>query len=288
MNAARLMQWREPPLRQVFTAQDTMRYALGLGIGSDPLDAKALRFVYENGLQALPTMATVLASPFGWLYRTDAGITASHCVHAQQGLRMHRPLPIEGDVAGELAVTGIADKGTDKGAIVFFERRLRDAASGALLCTLTAGMFCRADGGCGSAGQDAPAAPPSLPERACDLAFDSPTFAQQALLFRLSGDFNAIHADPAAARTAGFERPLLHGLATYGAVAYALIRALADGDAHRLVAIDARFSRPVFPGEVIRTEMWCEPGGRVHFRASVPARAVVVLDQGLAEFARGS
>ena len=137
----KLKGWKEPPLCHSYSARDSMFYALSVGLGADPRDEKQLRFVYEKGLQALPTMATVLASPFGWLYRADAGVTKVKAVHGEQGFRMHRPLPPAGDIVGELAVTDIVDKGRDKGAIVYFERTLRERASGALICTLAATIF---------------------------------------------------------------------------------------------------------------------------------------------------
>lgn len=283
LDLQRLIQWREPPRRQAWSVFETIRYALGLGIGSDPLDEGALRFVYEEGLQSLPTLATVLAAPFGWLYRTEAGVTASHCVHASQGLRVHRPLPAQGDVVGTLQITGIDDKGPGKGALVHFQRELRCAVGGELLCTLPASMFCRADGGLRAQVGVLPPVSEALPVREPDAVFDLPTVPQQALLFRLSGDLNPLHADPEHARVAGFERPLLHGLSSYGAAAYALVRLFADGDATRLVAMDARFSKPVFPGECLRLEAWREARGCVRFRVRVAERGVTVLDQGSAE-----
>lgn len=285
LDLQRLIRWREPPLRQAWSVFETMRYALGLGIGSDPLDEAALRFVYEDGLQSLPTLATVLAAPFGWLYRTEAGVTASHCVHASQGLRMHRPLPVRGDVVGTLQITGIDDKGPGKGALVHFQRELRCAAGGELLCTLPASMFCRADGSLRAQVGELPQMPEALPAREPDAVFDLPTVTQQALLFRLGGDFNPLHADPERARAAGFERPLLHGLSSYGAAAYALVRLFAGGDARRLTAMDARFSKPVFPGECLRLEAWREAEGHVRFRVRVPGRGVTALDRGSAEIA---
>lgn len=284
LDIERLLCWRQPPVRQAFTAADTMRYALGLGLAHDPGDAAALRHVYERELQTLPTMATVLAASFGWLYKTHAGVTASQCVHAWQSLRMHAPLPSGGEVLGSLFVTGIDDKGQGKGALVYFRRELHDALSGRMLCTLDASIYCRADGQRRVRHGYIPEAVAALPQRGCDLEIDTPTMPQQALLFRLSGDFNPLHADRDYARAAGFERPLLHGLSTYGAVAYALLQAFAGGQTHRLAAIEARFSGPVFPGERVRTEAWAEGEGTVRFRASVPKRGVTVLDQGLAQF----
>jgi acyl dehydratase len=286
LNTQRLMQWNEPPLQHAWSESDAMRYALSLGVGSDPLDESALRFVYERGLQALPTMATVIAAPFGWLYRTDAGVTASHCVHAWQGLRMLRPLPTHGVVTGTLRVTGIEDKGAGRGALVHFERRLHDVGSGTLLCTLPASMFCRADGFVRRALGTAPRAREPTPETLPEVVADCPTLPQQALLFRLNGDVNPIHADPERARHAGFERPILHGLCTFGMVAYALTRRFAQDDTQRLVALDTSFAKPMFPGESLRIEAWPPINGVVRFRARVTARDAIVLSQGRAVFGR--
>jgi acyl dehydratase len=281
LNYAKLKDWKEPPLQHSYGARDSILYALGVGLGADPLDEEQLRFVYEKGLKALPTMATVLASPFGWLYRAGAGVTKVKAVHGEQGFRMHRPLPAAGDIVGELAVTDIVDKGKDKGAIVYFERSLRERASGDLLCTLTATMFCRADGGFNGP-PGAAREPQAMPRRAPDAVCDLPTLPQAALLFRLNGDVNPLHAEPAVARAAGFPQPVLHGLCAYGVVGHALLRTCCGYDPARLVAMHARFSAPVYPGESIRTEMWRE-GGEVMFRARVPGRGTVVLDNGRAE-----
>jgi acyl dehydratase len=281
LDYAKLKDWKEPPLPQSYSARDSMLYALGVGLGADPMDEEQLRFVYESGLKALPTMATVLASPFGWLYRAEAGVTKVKAVHGEQGIRMHKPLPTTGDIVGALAITDIVDKGKDKGAIVYFERTLRERESGDLLCTLTATMFCRADGGFGGPA-GAPRAPQAMPQRAPDAVCDLPTSPQAALLFRLNGDVNPLHAEPAVGRAAGFRQPILHGLCTYGVVGHALLRTCCGYDPARLAAMHARFSAPVYPGESIRTEMWRE-GGVVLFRARVLGRDVVALDNGSAE-----
>lgn len=280
----KLKDWKEPPLNHSYGARDCMLYALGVGLGADPMNEEQLRFVYEKELKALPTMTTVLAAPFGWLYRADAGVTKVKAVHGEQGFRMHKPLPPAGDIVGDLRITEVVDKGKDKGAIVYFERKLRERASGELLCTLTASMFCRADGGfdgpTGAARQ-----PQQMPRRGPDAVCDLPTLPQAALLFRLNGDSNPLHAEPAAGRAAGFERPILHGLCAYGVVGHALLKTCCAYDPARLVAMHARFSAPVYPGEGIRTEIWHE-GGAVLFRARVLGRDVVALDNGRAEVSR--
>jgi len=276
----RLRAWREAPVRHRYGRRDTILYALGVGLGADPVDAGQLRFVQEQDLRALPTLATVLAARFGWLYEAGAKVTAGQCVHGEQGLVVHTPLPPEGEVVGDLVVTDIVDKGADKGAIVYFERTLRDVESGRALCTLHANIFCRADGGFGGPRQS-PGRRPALPDRVPDTVCDLPTVPQQALLYRLNGDPNPIHWDPAAASAAGFRQPILHGLCTFGVVGHALLRARCGYDPARLRAMSVRFSAPVYPGETIRTEMWHE-GDAALFRARVVERDVVVLDGGRA------
>jgi acyl dehydratase len=178
----------------------------------------------------------------------------------------------------------VADKGADKGAIVVTERRISDPATGHLLARVEHAMFCRADGGFGGrpglAREFAP-----LPERAPDLGIEMPTVPNQALYYRLAGDRNPLHASPAFAAKAGFPRPILHGLCSFGVAAHALMRA--SGERAPLRLLETRFSKPVFPGETLRFEVWREGAGRYAFRAHVDARQVVVLDRGRAAFGEG-
>jgi len=298
----RLIRWREPELAQRYTERDTMLYGLGVGFGQDPTDERELRFVYERGLQAVPSMASVLASPWGWLYRAGAGVTASMAMHGDQGLVVHRPLPPRGTVVSALRVTDVQDKGRDKGAVVHFERQLHEQASGDLLCTVTATMFCRADGGFSGAdaspgrqagaraapeaepaGESAGDEPPARETlvRAPDAVCEFDILPQAALMFRLHGDTNPIHADPALAARAGFPRPVLHGLCSYGMAARAILASFCDYDASRLRSLGLRFSAPVFPGDRLRFSLW-RAGGEVRFAATVPARRATVLTRGYA------
>jgi len=156
--------------------------------------------------------------------------------------------------------------------------------SGNLLATLEQTTFLRGDGGCG--GTTGPAKPPHpTPERAPDVVVDLPTLPAQALIYRLNGDDNPLHADPAVARRAGFPRPILHGLATYGIVGHALLKALCGYRPERLKSMACRFTAPVFPGEIIRTEIWHEVEGAAAFRARIVGRDAVVLSNGQAEIA---
>lgn len=279
----RMMGWPIPSVRQTLTRKDCILYALGLGLGGDPLDRAQLRFLYEDGLVALPTMAVVLAYPGFWLQDPATGIDWVRVVHGEQAITLHRPLPVEGELIGESRVTGIVDKGPGRGAVIYSERTIADAATGALYATVAMSAFCRGDGGFGG-----PAAPTwtmqKLPDRAPDASLDLATLKQQAMIYRLSGDYNPLHADPEVACQAGFPRPILHGLGTLGVAGYALLRLCCDDDPRRFRSLTLRFSAPVFPGETIRTEIWRD-GGRVSFRARVVERDVVVLNNGLLELA---
>jgi acyl dehydratase len=264
-----------PLVEQSYEARDTILYALGVGMGIDPLDPAQLRFVTEDALAALPTMAVVLAYPHGWWGSAHTGIDALRVVHASEHIELHAALPPEGRVRAQMRVLGVTDKGADKGALLAMQREIFDAASGAKLATVRLVAFCRGDGGCGSAG--APLDPPhTMPTRPADEALTLPTQPQTALIYRLSGDRNPLHADPEFARRAGFPRPILHGLATFGVVGHALLRSLCGGDPARLRGMGCRFTSPVFPGDAMRTEIWRDGS----FRALVGDR--VVADNGFA------
>ncbi len=276
-----LMNWRFEEVEHSYSARDTALYALGVGLGADPLDEAQLRFVYEEDMAALPTMGVVLA--FGRSIAADpkSGIDYLKVLHGEQGIRIHKPLPAAATVVGRTRITGVVDKGADKGALVYSEREVSDKATGEPLCTLTSTTFARGDGGFG--GPDGPTKPVHrLSERPPDEACDLPTLPQAALIYRLSGDTNPLHADPKVARRGGFEAPILHGLCTLGVAGHAILKTCCGYDPARLKSLDLRFSAPVFPGETIRTEMWRD-GDVVSFRARVVERDVVVLNNGRAE-----
>ncbi|AOY95643.1 3-alpha,7-alpha,12-alpha-trihydroxy-5-beta-cholest-24-enoyl-CoA hydratase [Cupriavidus sp. USMAA2-4] len=282
LDYARIKHWAFPEIRQSYAAKDSIFYALGLGLGEDPVDARQLRYVYEDGLKAFPTQAVVLAYPGFWMQNPETGIDWVKVVHGEQRLRLHRPLPAAGTVRARAHVSHVIDKGAGKGALVITERTLVDDATGEALATLAQTTFCRADGGFGQ-GDTPPEPLPAVPERAPDAVREIAILPQAALLYRLNADPNPLHADPAVARAAGFERPILHGLCTYGVAARALLDAFADGDGDRLAELNVRFSRPVFPGETLQVRMWREADGRVRFDARIPARDVTVLSHGVAE-----
>ncbi len=269
-----------PEVEQAYTAKDTILYALGLGFGADPVDPNQLKFVYEDGLKALPTMPVVLAP----LARAgvDLGINRKLVVHGEQGLTLHKPVPTAGTVVGRTYLDEIIDKGAGKGALLLFRREVVDKETGELIASITSTTFARGDGGFG--GPTGPTKPVhELPSRAPDLSCDIATLPQAALIYRLSGDYNPLHADPGFAKTGGFPRPILHGLCTYGVAGHALLRLVCDYDSTRLKRMDVRFSAPVYPGETIRTEVWREGDGRFGFRCRIVERDVIAINNGLAE-----
>jgi len=277
----KLLNRRFPVVEHRYTRRDTMLYALGVGLGMDPMEREPLRFVYEAELEVLPTMAAVLAIPGFWVREPDTGVDWVRVVHGEQDMVVHRPLAPEGTIKAQTRVTGIVDKGPGKGALIYSEREGVDAASGETLFTVRQTTFARGDGGFG--GPDGPVRPPhEMPTRPPDEHCDLPTLPQAALIYRLSGDYNPLHADPDVAAQAGYPRPILHGLCTLGVAGHALLKSCCGFDPARLRSMQVRFTAPVFPGETIRTEIWRD-GGVVSYRARVLERDAVVLNNGWAE-----
>ena len=280
----KLRNWKIADVEHSYSTRDTMLYALGLGYGSDPLDEAQLKFVYEKQLNVLPSMAVVLGYPGFWLGDPATGVDCKKVLHGEQGFEVIKPILPEGTVVGRSRVTGLFDRGKDRGAVLLSERDVVDKATGELLCRLTSTTMLRGDGGFGGEiGQ--PPKPHTLPERVADLVAHTETSRQAALVYRLSGDYNPLHADPEVARSAGFEQPILHGLCTFGVVCRALVSAVCDNDPTRLRKMRVRFSAPVFPGETIVTEMWKEGAKVISFRAVAAQRKIVVINNGRAEFA---
>ncbi len=284
LDPQKILNWPFEPVEQTYTERDTILYALGCGLGIDPLDEDQLRFVFEEPeLLALPSMAAVLSPPGFWARHPDAGIDWVRILHGEQAMEIHRPLPAAATVAATAKVTDIVDKGPDKGALLFVERTVRDLDSGEDLATLRSTTFARGDGGCGGTTETAPT-PHPIPDRAPDLDCDLPTAPNSALIYRLSGDPNPLHASPSVARAAGFDRPILHGLCSWGVAGHAILKSCCGYEPARIRSMALRFSAPVYPGETIRTEMWRD-GDVVSFRARVLERDAVVLNNGRAEIA---
>lgn len=279
----KIKNWPVPEVEQNYTEKDSILYALGVGFGHDPTDEAQLQFVYEKKLKAVPTMPVVLGYPGFWPKDPASGIDWVKIVHGEQSLVIHQPIPAAGTIIGRTRIKALVDKGKDKGALLIQERSIIDKASGALLATLEHTTFCRGDGGFGK-GDAAPPPPPAVPEGKPDASCDLPTLPQAALIYRLCADNNPLHADPAVARAAGFPRPILHGLCSYGVAGHAILKTYCAYDPAKLKGLSLRFSAPVFPGETIRTEMW-QRGDTILFRSRVVERNVVVLNNGVASIA---
>lgn len=279
----KIMKLDIPEIEQEWTARDSMLYALGVGLGNDPVNRDELRFLYEKDLQALPTQAVVLAYPGNWLRDADTGIDYLRVVNGGNSFTIHKPLPVEGTFVGKIRVVSVIDKGEGRGALVNGARDVYDKATGDLLCTVGTTTFCRGQGGFGGpSGPEKPVA--QIPDRPWDLACDLETLPQLALIYRLSGDYNPLHADPDIATKAGFDRPIAHGLLTYGVAGHALLKTVCGYDPAKLKSMEGRFSAPVFPGDTIRTEMW-QDGSEIIFRSVVAERDAVVINNGRAEIA---
>jgi acyl dehydratase len=281
INYEKLLALKIPDAEHTYGNKDTMLYALGLGLGHEPTDRAQLDFVYEKNLKALPTFACLLGYPGFWVRELDTGIDWVRIVNGEQGFTLNAPVKPRGTVIGKSRIVEVIDKGEGKGAVIYTERKITDKASGELIATVTQTTFARADGGFGGPPRESP---PShkVPERAPDLVCDLGTRPEMALIYRLSADMNPLHADPDVAKAAGFPRPILHGLGTFGVVGHALLRSVCNYDPSKFTAMSGRFSAPVFPGETIRTEIWRD-GNIVSFRALVPERNIVAMTNGRAE-----
>ena len=279
LNYERLMAYRPADIAVSYGERECILYALGIGLGMDPLDPGALKFVYERaGLQAFPTMAVVLGWP-GRLTDPAFGVDERLVVAGDLKVVLHRPLPADARLVSRPRIKDVIDKGPGNAAIILNTRDLL-AEDGTPVATVDSSTFARKHGGFGGKVTETPAPPPvpqTPPVKICDL----PTPPNLALLYRLNGDENPLHADPERAKVAGFDRPILHGAASFGIAAHAVLRTVADYRPERLASIEARFSKPVFPGETIRTEMWVD-GDRVSFQCRVDARDAIVLSNGLA------
>ncbi len=275
-----ILNWPFDEVVESYAMRDSIIYALGLGFGFNPTDPDELKYVYEDGLQTFPTMPVVLGHPGPWMTNPETGIDYVKVLHGEQSLEIHQDLPVEGTVVAQNKVIDVVDKGADKGALIINERKLYEQASGDLLCTQKSVIFARGNGGFGGPVTASPK-PHALPDREPDATVDIPTSTQAALLYRLNGDYNPLHADPAVAAKAGFKAPILHGLASYGVAARAVLKSIDDTGSPRLKSFGLRFSAPVYPGETMRTEIWRD-GNEVSFRARVLERDVIALNNGIA------
>lgn len=267
------------PMRQTYDARDSALYALNLGIGSDPTDEDELPYVYEGrGPLAVPSQCVTLCWPPFWHSEPATGIAWRRILHGEQRFVLHRPVPAEGRIEAEHKVIALVDKGA-RGAILYTGHNLRDQATGAPLADMTAAEFLRDDGGAGGFGEP-PVLTRPLDEKARVIAaYEYKTSMQAALLYRqASRDYMPIHADPDIAREAGFERPISHGLNTFGLACRAALKHFAPRRPEKLVSMSVRFVAPVYPGDTIRIQFLNDGG--VRFRAWAVERDVLVLDRG--------
>ena len=281
-----ILEQKTEPRTFAYGDKDVMLYALGIGMGRDPMDERELPFVYEKGLKVVPTAATVLAAGARRAAAQAAQQKPGHrvselnrvmVVHGEQKVELHKPLPASGSFTAHSRTVGAYDKGKDKGAVVVNETVWTDEA-GEKIATLTGSTFARGDGGFGGPSEGAPE-PHEVPARKPDLSVPFETRPDQALIYRLNGDRNPLHSDPEFAKRAGFPRPILHGLCTYGITCRAVLQEIVDYDADRILSHQARFSAPVFPGDVVTVDFW-KDGEVVSFEARVLDRGATVIKNG--------
>jgi len=272
-----LMSLKREADRLTYTDRETMLYAISVGMSRDPYDENELAYTFEKStLKTVPTMAAVLLRP---PLLVDCGYDYTKVVHGEQTLTLHKPLPPQGDLIADSRVTEAYDKGEGKGAVIYTEINVRDAKDGTPLYTLGSTTFARGDGGFGGPQGSGPA-PHQIPDREPDQSCALEIRKDQALLYRLNGDRNPLHADPELAKRVGFPVPILHGLCTYGTACKAILQTICKYDHTRIKGQNVRFSSPVYPGETVVTDMWLDDDV-VSFRCRIPERDnVVVINNG--------
>ncbi len=286
MNLEFVRRLRFEPIVQHYDVRDSALYALSLGIGDDPLDEDELPFVYEGrGFRTVPSQCVTLCWPPFWHKEPAAQINWRRILHGEQRFALNRPLPTQAAVRGRLRVEAVEDKGPSRGAIVYTAQDLVDADSGDPLAKLLSAEFLRDEGGSGGFG-----APPTLTQPIETIGeptavVDYRTSRQAALLYRqASRDYMPIHADPDIAREGGFERPISHGLNTFGLACRAALKTFAPGRPENLFSMAVRFAAPAYPGDTIRIELFATAHG-ARFRARALERNALILDRGEVQLA---
>lgn len=275
LDPQKLMALQVPGRDVTYGEREILQYALAVGLGAGGAD-EDLPFVYERGVRVVPSLATVLAFDDDWI--AACGIDLRTVVHGALDLAFHRPLAPQGKASVAMRLVGLDDKGPGRGGLVFQESVI--AQAGVTACTVLSTLFVRGAGGFGGA-VGRVAAPHALPDSAPDATSAVATAPNQALLFRLLGDRNPLHVDPAVARQAGFARPILHGACTFGIACAEVLRRFCAHDPDRLARLAARFAGPLYPGETLDFSFWRGPAG-IGFRATAAERQAVVLDNGFA------
>ena len=258
------------PTERSWTSKDCLLYAVGVGAGTEEL---AFTTENSNGIeqQVLPTYAVIAGSGGGGAMRAVGDFDFSKLVHGEQAFTLHAPIPVEGRVRSVTKIVGIYDKGS--GAVIETETESVDAETDEPRFSTRSSVFIRGEGGFG--GDRGPSKRTEIPERAPDHEVAYQTRPEQALIYRLSGDRNPLHSDPEFAKLAGFDRPILHGLCTYGFTGRALLHALCDSDPARFRSMAGRFTSPVFPGEKLQVAMWTDGGQTVFQTHGEDGRAVL-------------
>jgi acyl dehydratase len=265
--------------KYAYTDREVMLYAYGIGMGADPMDEQELAFVNEaaatpRALKVVPTFASVAAWGAG---PGEMNLNRVMVVDGERDITFHRPLAIAAHITADSSVIDVFDKGKDKGAVIRHKTVLR-AETGEQLATLVASRFARGDGGFGGPSEGQPE-PHQVPGRAPDKTIELSTRPDQALVYRLCGDRNPLHSDPEFARRAGFPRPILHGMCTYGLTCRGVLQTYADYDPGAFRHHVARFSAPVYPGETVTMALW-KDGNVISFEARVRERNVTVIKNG--------
>ena len=262
-----------------WTDREVMLYAYGIGMGADPMDERELSFVNEGyytprDLKVVPTYASVAA------WGASAGpidVNRVMVVDGERDITFHKPLPVAANITADSSILGVFDKGKDKGAVILRKTVLKNE-KGEDLATLIASQFARGDGGFGGPSEGQPE-PHPIPKRAPDMSVDISTRPDQALIYRLCGDRNPLHSDPEFAKKAGFDRPILHGMCTYGLSCRAVLQTFADYDPLAFKQHAVRFSAPVFPGETVSFDLW-KDDSVISLEGRVKSRNVTVIRNG--------
>ncbi len=271
------------PTESSWTSKDGLLYAVGVGAGQDPMDRRELAFFSENSIDStqriLPTMVVTLPN-VGGAFATIGSFNPAMLVHGEERIVLHREIPVSGTVSTVAEITAIWDKG--KGAVVEVTSTSTLAGETDPLFEVVMSAFIRGEGGFG--GERGPSGPRHVPpDREPDAVVSAPTRLEQALVYRLSGDRNPLHSDPSFAALAGFDRPILHGLCTYGFTGRLLLHELCGSDPARFRSMEGRFSSPVMPGEELTVQVWRTGDGDAVYR-TLASGDRVVLDSGAVTF----
>jgi acyl dehydratase len=265
--------------KYAYTDREVMLYAYGIGMGADPMDEQELAFVNEatatpRALKMVPTFASVAAWGAG---PGEMNLNRVMVVDGERDITFHRPLAVAGHITADSSVLDVFDKGKDKGAVIRHQTVLKNE-KGEELATLVSSRFARGDGGFGGPSEGQPESH-KVPTRAPDKSIDISTRPDQALIYRLCGDRNPLHSDPEFAKHAGFAKPILHGMCTFGITCRGILQTYADYDPSAFKQHAARFSSPVYPGETVTLDLW-KDGNVISFEARVKARNVAVIRSG--------